>query len=229
MSRAVHDMFSRIAGTYDRANTILSAGVHSRWRKRAVQESGAKAGDSVLDCATGTGDLALAFKRVVGPEGFVVGSDFCEEMLTLARRKSERLGLSVEWEKQDVLDLPYRDDTFDIASIAFGIRNVDNPLAALRGMARVVKPGGRVVVLEFGQPRRWIRPAFSLYSKIFLPLVGGVVSGEPAAYAYLQRTSSAFPCGDAFLRLMAEADVFRSSRCVLLNSGIAYLYIGVVE
>src|SRR6185295_1195213 len=109
-------------------------------------------GDKVLDCATGTGDLALAFRRAVGPEGDVVGTDFCEEMLALASAKSKRAGISVRYEAADVLSLPYPDGAFDIASIAFGIRNVEDPARGLAGLARVVRPGGRVVVLEFGQP-----------------------------------------------------------------------------
>src|SRR5439155_6527535 len=118
---SVKRMFASIAGSYDRANQILSWGMHHGWRVAAVRWSGAKAGDRVLDCATGTGDLALAFRRAVGPEGEVVGTDFCEEMLAIASEKSRRAGLSVRYEPADVLSLPYRDASFDIASIAFGI------------------------------------------------------------------------------------------------------------
>jgi demethylmenaquinone methyltransferase / 2-methoxy-6-polyprenyl-1,4-benzoquinol methylase len=229
MSLQVRDMFAEIAGAYDRTNSALSFGIHHVWRKRTVKESGAKHGDSVLDCATGTGDLAIAFAETVGPEGRVVGTDFCKEMLDFAPLKSRKLGLAVEWEVQDVLNLPYRDAAFDISSIAFGIRNVDDPVLCLRNMARVVRPGGRVAVLEFGTPLWWMQPFFSLYSRIIIPIFGGFLSGKRDAYSYLTRTSAAFPTGDSFLALMDETGMFSSRKTIPLTGGIAYLYIGTVR
>lgn len=229
MSREVHDMFAEISGSYDRANSVLSLGVHHRWRKTTVRLSGAAAGSRVLDCATGTGDLALEFKRRVGPEGRVVGTDFCADMLAFAPAKSERSGLPVEWEVQDAMNLTYDDDSFDIASIAFGIRNVDDPVRALHSMARVVRPGGRVMVLEFGRPLWWMKPFFTFYSRVIIPLVGGLISGKRDAYEYLTRTSAAFPTGDEFLALMDETGMYAERRTVPLTGGIAYLYIGIVR
>jgi demethylmenaquinone methyltransferase/2-methoxy-6-polyprenyl-1,4-benzoquinol methylase len=229
MSREVHDMFAEISGSYDRANSVLSLGVHHRWRKTTVRLSGASAGSRVLDCATGTGDLALEFKRSVGAEGRVVGTDFCADMLAFAPAKSERSGLPVEWEVQDAMNLSYDDDTFDIASIAFGIRNVDDPVRALHSMARVVRPGGRVMVLEFGRPLWWMKPFFAFYSRVIIPLVGGLISGKRDAYEYLTRTSAAFPTGDEFLALMDETGMYAERRTVPLTGGIAYLYIGIVR
>ena len=229
MSRDVHDMFAAIAGSYDRANGVLSLGVHRRWRARTVKESGAVAGDTVLDCATGTGDLALEFKRAVGVEGRVVGTDFCADMLAHAPAKAERMGMAVEWEVQDAMALSYDDDSFDIASIAFGIRNVDDPVQALRSMARVVRPGGRVLVLEFGTPLWWMRPLFRFYSAVVIPLVGGLVSGNRDAYRYLTRTSAAFPTGEDFLALMDASGGYSRRYFLPLTGGIAYLYVGVVR
>lgn len=229
MSRDVHDMFAAIAGSYDRANGVLSLGVHRRWRARTVKESGAVAGDAVLDCATGTGDLALEFKRAVGVEGRVVGTDFCADMLAHAPTKAERMGMAVEWEVQDAMALSYDDDSFDIASIAFGIRNVDDPVQALRSMARVVRPGGRVLVLEFGTPLWWMRPLFRFYSAVVIPLVGGLVSGNRDAYRYLTRTSAAFPTGEDFLALMDASGGYSRRYFLPLTGGIAYLYVGVVR
>lgn len=229
MSRDVHDMFAAIAGSYDRANGVLSLGVHKRWRARTVKESGAVAGDAVLDCATGTGDLALEFKRAVGVEGRVVGTDFCADMLAHAPAKAERMGMAVEWEVQDAMALSYDDDSFDIASIAFGIRNVDDPVQALRSMARVVRPGGRVLVLEFGTPLWWMRPLFRFYSAVVIPLVGGLVSGNRDAYRYLTRTSAAFPTGEDFLALMDASGGYSRRYFLPLTGGIAYLYVGVVR
>jgi demethylmenaquinone methyltransferase / 2-methoxy-6-polyprenyl-1,4-benzoquinol methylase len=229
MSREVHDMFAEIAGSYDRANSVLSLGVHHRWRKATVRLSGAGDGDRVLDCATGTGDLALEFKRRVGPAGRVVGTDFCADMLAFAPAKSASAGLPVEWEVQDAMQLTYDDNSFDIASIAFGIRNVDDPVRALHSMARVVRPGGRVMVLEFGRPLWWMKPFFTFYSRIVIPVVGGLISGKRDAYEYLTRTSAAFPTGDEFLALMDATGMYAERRTIPLTGGIAYLYVGIVR
>lgn len=221
-------MFADIADDYDRINSILSFGVHSAWRKKTVIESGAKPGDRVLDCATGTGDLALEFKKKVGHEGSVLGTDFCKEMIEHAPDKANKNNLVVEFEVADAMDLPYDDDTFDIASIAFGIRNVDDPIVCLQEMARVVKPGGRVVVLEFGQPGGIVKFPYQFYSKHVMPAIGGFISGNREAYTYLPETSAEFPAGDAFLEMMNEADVFESKKSVPLTRGIAYIYVGTV-
>jgi len=229
MSREVHDMFSEISGSYDRANSVLSLGVHHLWRRTTVRLSAAVTGDRVLDCATGTGDLAISFKKKVGESGRVVGTDFNADMLSFAPEKSRRAGVEVEWEVQDAMQLTYDDDSFDVASIAFGIRNVDDPVAALRSMGRVVRPGGRVMILEFGRPLWWMKPFFTFYSRVIIPLVGGLVSGKRDAYEYLTRTSAAFPTGDEFLALMDESGMYASRRTVPLTGGIAYLYIGIVR
>ncbi|HSN68991.1 MAG TPA: ubiquinone/menaquinone biosynthesis methyltransferase, partial [Thermoanaerobaculia bacterium] len=179
----VRAMFGSIAHRYDRANTVLSGGVHHVWRRRLVRWSGARAGERVLDCATGTGDLAIAFARAVGPSGSVVGTDFSAEMLAPAPAKAERARVIVRFEQADVTALPYPDSSFDVASIAFGIRNVADRVAGLREMARVVRPGGRVMVLEFGQPSApGFRPLYNLYSRKVLPIIGGVLTGNRRAY-----------------------------------------------
>ena len=228
MSEKVRNMFADIADDYDRINGILSFGVHNAWRKKTVLESGAKPGDRVLDCATGTGDLALEFKKTVGHNGYVLGTDFCKEMIEHAPAKAEDENLVVEFEVADAMDLPYDDNSFDVTSIAFGIRNVDDPLVSLKEMARVVKPGGRVVVLEFGQPEGLIRYPYQFYSKHVMPTVGGWISGNREAYTYLPETSAKFPAGDKFLELMNETGSFSSSRAIRLTGGIAYVYVGTV-
>ncbi len=228
MSQQVQAMFSEIAPRYDLANGVLSLGTHQLWRRAAVRASGAAPGTKVLDCATGTGDLALAFKRTVGPAGRVVGTDFCAEMLERAPAKAAAAGLEVEFAQADAQALPYADRTFDVASIAFGIRNVDDPVKCLREMARVVRPGGRVVVLEFGQPRGVFGALFRIYSSYVLPFVGGLISGRPAAYKYLDRTAAAFPSGDAFTALMKQAGVFSDIADRSLTFGTVHVYTGVV-
>ena len=214
-------MFASIASRYDRTNTILSAGIHHLWRRKTVRWSGAKRGDRVLDCATGTGDLAIAFHKVTGS---VTGTDFVPEMIQLARKKSS----DVYFEVADVTDLPYEDATFDIASISFGIRNVADPRKGLAEMARVVKKGGRLMVLEFGQPqRRAFGAPYRFYTRHILPRLGGAITGDRAAYEYLQKSAGRFPCGDDFVALMRDAADFASIEYVPLTMGIAYLYKGV--
>ena len=221
-------MFADIADDYDRINSILSFGVHHAWRAKTVQLSGARPGDHVLDCATGTGDLALEFKEKVGDEGYVLGTDFCKEMIEHAPDKAREQNLDVAFEVADAMDLPYEDHRFDIASIAFGIRNVDDPVVALREMARVVKPGGTVVVLEFGQPKGLLKYPYELYSQFIMPTVGGWISGNREAYTYLPKTSAEFPAGENFLELMRESGAFSHMESEKLTGGIAYVYAGTV-
>ncbi len=229
MSTEVRQMFSSIATRYDVTNEVLSLGIHRLWRRKAVRLSQARPGDRVLDCASGTGDLALAFKRQVGEAGRVVGTDFCKEMLDSAPAKAAREGLQVEFQVADAMDLPFADDAFDVASIAFGIRNVDDPVKCLREMARVVRPGGRVVVLEFGQPTGFFGALFRFYSKVVMPRVGGLLTGNRAAYEYLPRTSAAFPAGERFLAMMEQAGAYQERVAHPLTFGTSYIYVGTVR
>jgi demethylmenaquinone methyltransferase/2-methoxy-6-polyprenyl-1,4-benzoquinol methylase len=220
----IRSMFATISRRYDRANTVLSGGVHHLWRRKAVRWSEAKSGDRVLDCGTGTGDLAIAFRKVVGDRGRVVGTDFVPEMLELAREKAT----NIEWDVADVTRLAFDDATFDVASISFGIRNVNDPRKGIAEMTRVVRSGGRVIVLEFGQPRnRLFGALYDWYSRHILPRLGGVVTGERDAYSYLQTSSERFPSGDDFVAIMRAAGDFASIEHVPLTFGIAYLYKGV--
>jgi demethylmenaquinone methyltransferase / 2-methoxy-6-polyprenyl-1,4-benzoquinol methylase len=228
MSVEVRRMFASIAPRYDATNQVLSLGVHRLWRRAAVRLSQVRPGDRVLDCATGTGDLALAFQRAVGPAGLVLGTDFCGPMLAPAPAKAAAAGLPVHFGQADALALPFRRASFDVCSIAFGIRNVDDPKACLREMARVVKPGGRVVVLEFGQPTGPFGALFRLYSTAVMPLIGGLVTGNRDAYRYLPRTAATFPAGERFLALARESGAFAEVRATPLTFGTAYVYVGRV-
>jgi demethylmenaquinone methyltransferase/2-methoxy-6-polyprenyl-1,4-benzoquinol methylase len=220
----IREMFRSISGRYDRANTVLSAGIHHRWRRRAVREAGLRPGDAVLDCATGTGDLAIAFRKAVGSSGRVVGIDFVPEMIELARRKTA----DVEFETGDVTALRFPDRSFDVASISFGIRNVDDPRRGIAEMARVLRPGGRLIILEFGQPpNRAVRSMYGWYRRAVLPRVGGIITGQREAYVYLEASAGEFPCGEDFVRLMRESASFSSLEAIPLSFGIAWLYRGV--
>ncbi len=229
MSEEVRSMFASISGRYDRVNSVLSFGVHHYWRRVAVRAGSAQKGDAVIDCATGTGDLAIAFKKAVGSSGYVLGTDFCAEMMETAPAKAEKRNLEIDFEVADAMNLPYEDDRFNVSSIAFGIRNVDDPVRCLQEMARVTRRGGRVVVLEFGQPDGLLSIPYHFYSKKVMPVVGGLLSGNRKAYVYLPETSAAFPAGDRFLQLMDKADVFAVRSARPLTGGIAWIYVGIVR
>jgi demethylmenaquinone methyltransferase/2-methoxy-6-polyprenyl-1,4-benzoquinol methylase len=220
----IRSMFASISTRYDRANTVLSAGVHHLWRRKAVRWSEAREGDRVLDCATGTGDLAIAFRKAVGTTGHVVGTDFVPEMLDVARTKAP----GITFEVADVTRLPYDDASFDVASISFGIRNVNDPRQGLAEMARTLRTGGRLIVLEFGQPRsRLFGTLYAFYRRHVMPRLGGLVTGEQDAYEYLESSAGRFPCGPDFVALMREAAEFSSIEFKTLTFGIAYIYRGV--
>lgn len=226
----IRSMFSKVAREYDKANSVLSVGIHHLWRKKLVRLSGAKSGDSVLDCATGTGDLAIEFKKAVGPTGKVIGTDFCVDMLESAPRKALEKNLEIKFEQADVTQLQYPDRQFDIVSISFGIRNVSNPVKALQEMARVAKPGGRVMVLEFGQMTTPIvKDLYNFYSEKMLPILGGWVTGQKEAYDYLQKSSAAFPSREKFIDLMKKSDCFSEMTFTPVSFGIAYIYFGKVK
>lgn len=229
MSKEVQHMFASIAPAYDRTNSVLSLGIHHLWRKATVKESRAVSGMHVLDCATGTGDLAFEFKKAVGANGKVLGTDFCPEMMETGPSKSCKMKLHVDFEVADAMNLPYPDATFDIASISFGIRNVDDVSIALSEMARVVKPGGRVMILEFGQPNGIIGLIYNLYSNFIIPFIGGLLTGNKEAYLYLPRTAALFPCREDFLSLMSKTERYAEVSYKELTFGISFLYTGVVR
>lgn len=228
MSRQVVAMFARIAERYDRANTLITAGLHRQWRRRAVRESGAAEGMHVLDCATGTGDFALEFLRIVGSSGSVTAIDVCEPMLDVFRRKLAGPLPNLRIEYADMLDLPYDDTSFDVTSCGYGVRNADDPSRALAEMARVTKPGGRVVILETGVPRRFpMTMVYTLHTRLLVPLIGCIVAGDRAAYEYLPRTAAHFPSGDDFVAMMRQTGAFDHIRSIPLLGGASYIYVGI--
>jgi demethylmenaquinone methyltransferase/2-methoxy-6-polyprenyl-1,4-benzoquinol methylase len=224
--RAVRAMFARVARRYDRANHVLSLGIDLWWRRAAVRYCALVPGERVLDVCSGTGDLALALGRR-GAE--VVGSDFCPEMLAVARDKAGSRGRAPRFVAADTQRLPFADGSFDAATVAFGIRNVADPVQGLREMARVVRPGGRVVVLEFTRPRvPLVRGAYLLYFRRILPSVGRWVTGDRhGAYEYLPASVLRFPEREEFVALMRSAGLVRPHARVL-TCGIAAVYRGEV-
>jgi demethylmenaquinone methyltransferase/2-methoxy-6-polyprenyl-1,4-benzoquinol methylase len=228
-SQQIKNMFTQVASGYDRANDILSLGIHHLWRKEVVRMTGVKAGNSILDCATGTGDLAIEFKKAVGPSGKVIGTDFCEAMIQPAPAKALKSNLDIQFQIEDVMNLSFAKNLFDVCSISFGIRNVEDPKKALTEMARVTKPGGKVIVLEFGEMKApVIGPLYQFYSEKILPKLGGLITGQTTAYEYLQKSSAQFPSREKFLALMESTQCFRDCSYRTLSLGIAYIYIGSV-
>lgn len=226
----IRSMFSKVAAKYDQTNSVLSLGIHHLWKQKLVRLSGARPGHHILDCATGTGDLAIAFKKKVGSSGRVVGTDFCAEMLETAPEKARKKNLQIEFQQADVMNLPYRDNEFDISSISFGIRNVANPIKGLGEMARVTKPGGYVMVLEFGQmDLPLLGTLYKFYSEKVLPQIGGMITKQKDAYEYLQKSSAQFPHRERFLQMMQETGAFSETRYVPVSGGIAYIYLGKVQ
>ncbi len=194
-------MFDRIARRYDLVNTVLSAGTDGSWRRRAVRASGLKVGGSALDVACGSGKLTAELAKLAGPKGRVVGLDFSPRMLEVARHDHP----GIEFTEGDALSLPYADGTFDATTIAFGLRNLSDPVRGLREMLRVLRPGGCAVVLEFVRPPSGpVGGAYRLYLRTLLPAVGGALSGQPGAYRYLSETVDSYRTPDE-LRAMAAA------------------------
>jgi demethylmenaquinone methyltransferase/2-methoxy-6-polyprenyl-1,4-benzoquinol methylase len=214
-------MFDRIAGVYDLMNSVMTAGMHQRWRERAVELARVGHGSRALDVATGTGDLAVAL-RGVGAD--VVGCDFSEEMLERARRKEP--GARFEW--ADALALPYADGEFDAATVGFGARNFSDLGRGLREMARVVRPGGRVVVLEITTPQRPpLSTFFSLWFDRAVPALGRI-AGDEAAYSYLPNSVKRFPGPEALAAELAASGL-EDIRWVLTAGGIIAIHAGTVS
>ena len=216
----VRAMFDRLAGVYDTMNSVMTAGLHHRWRERAADLAQLPPGGRALDVATGTGDLALALARRAGPSGEVVGCDFSERMLERAREKAPAL----RFEQANALDLPYADDSFDAVTVGFGARNFSDLDQGLREMTRVVRPGGTVVVLEITTPTR--PPLSTFYRQWFdrvVPVIGKL-AGDPEAYAYLPNSVKRFPGPhDLAARMDARGlDV----RYILTAGGIIALHAG---
>jgi len=182
-------MFDRIARRYDTVNTVLSGGTDAGWRRRAAGETRLEPGGSALDVACGSGKLTARLAMLAGPDGRVVGLDFSAQMLEVARRDHPR----IEFLEGDALNLPFEDTSFDAVTIAFGLRNLADPVRGLREMLRVVKQSGRVVVLEFVRPPPGaVGSAYRLYLRTLLPAVGGLISGQPSAYRYLSDTVDSY-------------------------------------
>lgn len=224
----VNRMFDRIAGRYDLLNAVMSAGLHRRWTERAAERAELRPGDSVLDVCCGTGDLTLALADRVAPGGYVVGCDFSEPMLDLAREKAAEGANQIRFEWADALQLPYDGGRFDAVTVAYGVRNFADRERGLREMVRVLRPGGRLVVLEITRPTR--PPLSTFYALWFdrvVPLLGAL-AGDSEAYSYLPESVRSFPDPRALAAEMDGVGLERI-RYTVLAGGIIAIHSGVRE
>ena len=231
----VRDMFDRIARGYDRMNAVMTAGLHHTWRRRAAALAALMPGDHVLDIATGTGDLAFELGHWVAPDGVVVGADFSENMLAIARDKEAALrrvtsapaGVQLRFEQANAMALPYETDSFAAATVGFGARNFSDLRRGLAEMTRVVRPGGRVVVLEITTPTAGpLAVGLSLWFDRIVPTLGRL-AGDSAAYTYLPDSVRRFPPPDELAATMWSVGL-RDVRYHLTAGGIIALHVGVV-
>ena len=216
----VRGIFSAIAGRYDLANHLLSGGLDFLWRARAVRMVKAWHPRSILDLATGSGDLALAMGKAM-PDAHIVGADFCLPMLQVAARKGLHPLIVADGTR-----LPFADATFDAVTVAFGLRNMESWPGALSEMARVLVPGGHLLILDFSMPGPLFAPLYRFYLHRVLPRVAGLLTGHPAGYEYLGESIEAFPSGPAMCGLIQQNNL-RDARALPLAAGIVSIYTAV--
>lgn len=223
----IQQMFGTIAPRYDFLNRMLSFGIDRRWRKKAVRLLKYREGARILDVATGTGDVALEIARTTPPSVKITGADFCKEMIDLGQIKAAQSAYAerIDFKVAPCEDLPFANETFDSITIAFGIRNVVDRKLGLAEMWRVLRPGGRMIILEFSTPRsQMFRQIYYFYFRRLLPVIGGLVS-KYNAYKYLPDSVLEFPSHEEFAAMIEDAG-FRSVHIRELTFGIASIYVG---
>jgi len=223
----VKGVFDSVASRYDIMNDLMSAGLHRLWKRHTIDQAAARPGHAVLDLAGGTGDLALKFARQVGPRGHVVLADINAAMLERGRQRLIDAGVAgnLTIAQVNAENLPFEEASFDRITIAFGLRNVTDKDAALRSMHRVLKPGGKVLILEFSQPGKTLKPAYDLYSFKVLPLIGKIVTKDEDSYQYLAESIRMHPDQETLLGMMKDAGLERC-RYQNLAGGIVALHFG---
>jgi demethylmenaquinone methyltransferase / 2-methoxy-6-polyprenyl-1,4-benzoquinol methylase len=227
--RLVHEVFRSVAGNYDLMNDLMSLGVHRAWKRDFVANSGVRLGDRVLDLAGGTGDIAALLSRIVGKQGLVMLTDINEAMLEVGRRRLEDRGIvgNVAYALVNAEALPFDDNEFDAVTIAFGLRNVTDKDAALREMHRVLRPGGRALILEFSEVRHEpLKMVYDAWSFGVLPLLGKFVADDEDSYRYLAESIRKHPAQEELAQMMREAG-FQDVRYRNLTGGIVAIHSGL--
>ena len=225
----VADVFHSVASKYDLMNDLMSFGVHRLWKRITIDMSGVRPGDQVLDLAGGTGDLTKKFAKIVGPQGKVVLADINSSMLNVGRDRLTDQGYvgNIEYVQANAECLPFEDNSFDVITIAFGLRNVTDKDAALRSMTRVLKPGGRLLVLEFSKPTNpLMSKAYDLYSFTALPFMGKLVTNDSESYKYLAESIRMHPDQETLKSMMENAGLVRCS-FHNMTSGVVALHRGI--
>jgi demethylmenaquinone methyltransferase / 2-methoxy-6-polyprenyl-1,4-benzoquinol methylase len=225
----VAEVFHSVAGKYDLMNDLMSAGVHRLWKRMTIEMSGVRRGNSVLDIAGGTGDLTAKFSRIVGPEGTVVLADINDSMLKVGRDRLMDRGIvnNIQFSQADAQCLPFPDNTFDVITIAFGLRNVTDKDMALRSMLRVLKPGGRLLVLEFSKPGSPVlSKIYDTYSFSILPKLGKLFASDADSYQYLAESIRMHPDQQTLQGMMDEAG-FANTDFHNMTGGVVALHRGV--
>lgn len=221
-------MFGSIASSYDTTNAAMTGGMYHKWNTKLVDISDAVPGNSILDVATGTGNLAFLFAEKLNRDGSVVGLDFTKEMLDIANeRKAKSNFVIADFILGDALDLPFEDNSFDICSIAYGIRNVASVENCINEMCRVLKPGGRILILEAGRPKGIFAVLMKCYIGVIIPLIGKIFSKNKNAYEYLRNSSNKFPSGNEFIEILKETGSFRSLENHVMGFGAIHIYKGI--
>ena len=223
----VRGVFDSVAGNYDLMNDLMSGGLHRLWKRFTIDQAAVRPGQRILDLAGGTGDLAKLFAREVGKNGEVVLADINYAMLAEGRKRLVDAGVggNLEIAQVDAEKLPFADSSFDCVSIAFGLRNVTDKDAALRSMFRVLKPGGKLLILEFSKPADALRPAYDAYSFRVLPAIGKVVAGDEDSYRYLAESIRMHPDQETLKSMMEDAG-FERCRYHNLTGGVVALHVG---
>jgi len=226
-ARRVRGVFDSVASRYDIMNDLMSGGLHRLWKNLAVEQAGVRSGHAVLDLAGGTGDLTKIFAGQVGDRGHVVLADINANMLLEGRSRLIDAGVAgnLSITQVDAEKLPFAANSFDCVTIAFGLRNVTDKEAALASMLRVLKPGGKLLILEFSKPAEAVKPAYDFYSFKVIPLLGKLVANDESSYQYLAESIRMHPDQDALLKMMQEAG-FERCRYHNLAGGIVALHIG---
>ena len=225
----VADVFHSVASNYDLMNDLMSAGVHRLWKRMTIEMSGVRPGNKVLDIAGGTGDLAAKFSRIVGKDGYVVLADINESMLKVGRDRLMDLGVvdNVKFSQSDAQYLPFPDNTFDVITIAFGLRNVTDKELALKSMLRVLKPGGRLLVLEFSKPGNPVlSKIYDTYSFSILPKLGKLFADDAESYQYLAESIRMHPDQQTLMGMMNDAG-FTNTDFHNMTGGVVALHRGV--